>query len=50
MSEPNTYSEPSEVSKMEFFTKIVNSFDPVTTFTKGSILDVWQCSEYALIS
>ena len=32
---------------MERFAKIINSFQPLTTFAKRSILDVWQGSEFA---
>ena len=28
------------------FVKIVNSFQPLTIFTKSFILDIWQSSEY----
>ena len=41
------YSEPCQTSKMERFAKIINSFQPLTTFAKRSILDVWQGSEFA---
>ena len=33
-------------SKMGHFEKIVEEFKPLITFTKCSILDVWQISEY----
>ena len=36
------YSELWQTSKMERFTKIVNGFQPLTIFSKRSILDVWQ--------
>ena len=42
-----TYSEPSQTSKMEFFAKIINSWKPLTIFAKCFILDTRQCSEYA---
>lgn len=32
---------------MEFFAKIVNSFQLFTIFTKISIKDFWHCSDYA---
>ena len=32
---------------MERFVKIVNGYKPLTVFAKRSILDVWQCNEYA---
>ena len=41
------YSGPSQVSKMECFAKIVNSWKSLTIFAKRSILDAWQGSEYA---
>ena len=42
-----TYTEPSQTSKMELFAKIVNSCKPLTIFAKCFILDTRQCSEYA---
>ena len=38
--------EPYQLSKMEFFVKKVNSFQPLTILAKSSILDIWQGSEY----
>ena len=35
---------------MELFVKIVDSFQSSTIFTKRSILDLWQGSEYDLSS
>lgn len=35
-----TYSEPSQVSKMEIFTKTVNSIKPLSIFAKCTILDI----------
>ena len=32
---------------MDCFAKIVNDFYTLTVFTKRSILDIWQVSEYA---
>ena len=32
---------------MEYFAEIVNIFYQLTVFTKQSILDIWQGSEYA---
>ena len=32
---------------MERFQKLVNGFKPLTIFSKRSILDAWQGSEYA---
>ena len=40
------YSEHCQTFKMERSEKIVEGFEPLTIFTKRSILDVWQCSEY----
>ena len=34
------YSEQNRTSKMEFFTKRINGFHPLTMLTKNSILDV----------
>ena len=33
-------------TKMEYFAKILNDFQPLTILGKRSILDVWQGSEY----
>ena len=44
---PETYSQPSQTSKMEVFIKIVNGFQPFTVFIKSSILDIWLGYEYA---
>ena len=41
------YSDSCQISKMKRFAKIINSFKPLTIFTKHSILDIWQGSEYA---
>ena len=41
------YSEPCQISKMELFTKVVNSFHPLTIFAKRCVLDVRQGGEYA---
>ena len=41
------YSEPSQTSKMEFFAKLGESFQSLTTFAKSSILDICLGSEYA---
>ena len=40
------YSKLCQTSKMERFAKTVSSFQPLTIFTKRSISDVWQGSEY----
>ena len=40
-------SEPRQISKMDFFTKIVHSFSPLTIFQKSSISDVRLGSEYS---
>ena len=47
LSNPETYSEHWQTSKMECFAKIVNSWKLLTFFVKHAILDVWQGSEYA---
>ena len=47
--ETETYSELCQTSKMNSFTKTVNDFQPITIFSKSSILDVWQRSEYASV-
>ena len=44
------YPETYQTSKMEGFTKIVNTWKPLTIFTKRSILDVWQGSKGAFAS
>ena len=44
-SEKNSALYPT--SKIELFAKIVNSFQSLTSFSKNSILYIWQGSEYA---
>ena len=39
-------SQPSQISKKERFTNIVNNYKPLIIFAKRFILDVWQGSEY----
>ena len=43
------YSESSQISKMEIFVKIINSWKRVTIFAKSYILGAWQGSEYAFL-
>ena len=43
------YSEPYQTSKIELFSKIVDSFHLLTIFSKSFILDAWQVSEYASV-
>ena len=50
MSIPEEYSEPCETSEIGRFAEIVSVLNPLNIFTKRSILDVWQCSEYASAS
>ena len=40
------FLEPSQISKMELFVKIVNSIKPLTIFTKVLILDIRLGSKY----
>ena len=40
LSIPEAYSEPCQVSKMEFFVKIVNDLKSLIFFVKHFILDV----------
>ena len=40
------YSKLCQIYKMEFFTKIVNGFKPLTIVERNSILDVWQGFRY----
>ena len=47
LKQPEAYSETSQTSKTECFAKIVDSEKPVTIFSKFSILNIWQDSEYA---
>ena len=42
-----TCSEPCQTSKIDHFVNIGNVFQLLTIFARSSILDVWQCSEYA---
>ena len=44
---PKASSQPCQTSKIELPEKLVNSFQQFTTFTKNSILDVYQGYEYA---
>ena len=37
---PETYSKPSQTSKMEIFGKSVNSLMPLTIFANSCILDI----------
>ena len=46
-SEHMVYSEPCQTTEMELFANIVND---LTIFTKSSILDFWQGSEYATVT
>ena len=44
---PEAYSKIYQVSKLELFTKIVNSWKTLNIFAKKkSILDAWQGSKY----
>ena len=40
------YSEPTRKSKIELLANTVNGFQPLTTATKNSMLDVQSSSEY----
>ena len=42
-----TDSEPSQISKIEHFANMVNSWKPLATSAESSILDVSLGSEYA---
>ena len=41
------FQHPVKRLGWSFFEKIVNCRKPLTIFAKGSVLDVWQSSEYA---
>ena len=43
----DVYSEHGGTSKMELFSKIVDAFQPLPSFTKSAILDAWMGSGYA---
>ena len=43
------FSEPRQIFKMERSAKIVNYFQPLTSFAKRSILDIWEGCEYAYV-
>ena len=43
---PEACSKPCYTFKMELFTKIISGFQQWTIFSKRSILDIWQGSEY----
>ena len=47
LSVSEAFSEYIQISKMEFFAKIVNGFQPLSVFIKISILDVWLASRNA---
>ena len=42
------YSEPSQISKTEYFLKIINDWKPLTIFAKSIVLDVWLSSKYGV--
>ena len=42
-----TYSEPSQISKMKLFANIVDYSQPLTIFAKRSILGISHCYGYA---
>ena len=44
------FTEPYQISKIDFSTKIINAFKPWTTFAKSSILDIWQVSDHVAAS
>ena len=44
--ESDTFSELSQTSKMELFAKLISGIQPLTIFTKHSILDVSQGYDY----
>ena len=44
---PEAYSKVSQTSKMKLCAKIINGFQPLTIFIKGSIIDAWLISKYA---
>ena len=41
-----TYPEPGQISKMELFAEIGNAWKLLASFTRSSILDEYQGSEY----
>ena len=47
MNTLKAYSEPYQISKMNFFAKLANGLQSSTIFIKSSIFDVWHGSEYA---
>ena len=49
LSNPEAYSEPCQISKVEFLTKIVNGYKQLTFFVKHLILDVWLDPVYASV-
>ena len=49
LSNRKANSEPCQISKIEFFTKIVNGYKRLKFFVKHFILDVWLDSEYASV-
>ena len=49
LTESEEYSEPSRISKMEVFAKIVNSWNPLTISEKSFISDFRLGYEYASV-
>ena len=47
MEMPQVHKENCQISKIKLCAKISNGWMLVTIFTKSSILDAWQGSEYA---
>ena len=45
---PEVYSELSQTSKMERIVKIVDGFQPLIIFAKGTILEICRSYEYVL--
>ena len=50
IQQKETYLEPFQTSKTNFFVKIVNQFQSLTIFAKSPILKVWQGSEYTSVN
>ena len=47
---PEAYSEPCQIYKMEFFLEIVHGRQLLTLFVKHFVLDIWRDSEYSSVN
>ena len=50
MCHPETYSEPCQTSKIEYFLKRVSDYKPLTIFAKCYILDIKKVVKTPMLS